>query len=62
MANLPARIKCDQCGTVIDRKDATAWLNIRNRKDMVSFYAADRGVDLCSAACLLDYATDQAGQ
>jgi len=60
MATLPARVKCDQCGTVAERPETAAWLQIqgrRTRADLISLYVGDNALaDLCSWLCLIAYA------
>lgn len=57
MSVVPARIKCDQCGTVATYKEAGDWLTVRS--GMHQTLMGHPVADLCSWPCLRDYATVQ---
>ena len=63
MTVIPARVKCDQCGTVAEYKEMKDWLRIQGRQSrdaIVNLYVGDKGLaDLCSWKCLRDYAVVQ---
>lgn len=62
MSIVPAKLRCDQCGTVIAYKQADGWMRISaSTEPGLGIFGAGRTVaDLCSWPCLSDYAIAQA--